>query len=208
MSTVCINVGGKIFEATPATWSKSPTLDKLIQSTPESVFVDRSPAVFEHVLNWMRQGRLYIDRPDDLVYKQLCDDADFYGLEDLSRFLANRINLCSRVYFQKSVGERRFLCNLDGFRALEPADGFIDRLLAGEPHALADIAFVSPDTVLCRIDFSGCGNTVARPQWPWELDNLGRPAVMKMIVGSRFVEETGKPGSYRYRPVLRTEPKA
>src|SRR5690606_22879022 len=157
--------------------------------------------------DWLREGKLYIDCPSNSTYKRLCADADFYGLEDLSRFLANRINLCNRVSFKTTADAVGILCNLDGFRALKPAGGLIDRLLAGDPAALAQITFVDADTVLLDIDLTQCRNVLSRPHMRWtQCYYHCCPEPWKTFFGSRFAESDLD--YYDYNPVLRAEPKA
>src|SRR5690606_10655629 len=125
-------------------------------------------------------------------------DADFYGLEDLSRFLANRINLCRTIYFYSSSGKPVF-CNLDAFRAIKPADGIIDRLLAGDRDALAQIVFMSSDTVAINADLSLFRGALRFPNKARDGDPCTPDTVKpgKMFLGSRF---TGDEFGSRYEP--------
>lgn len=122
---IAINVGGQQFVSLRSTWERSPRLRDLLKSDP--AIIDRNPAVFNHIHDWLRHGRLFIE-PDDITYERLRDDAAFYKLADLSAFLSNRANLCRIIYFQAPDG--RFPCNVAGFRKLEPSNGIIDHLLS------------------------------------------------------------------------------
>lgn len=97
----------------------------------DNIFIDRGPEVFHHILNWMRTGKLYIHNPGEATYQQLCDDADFYLLDDLRKFLANRFNVFRYILLRDAAGlEFRF--DLDAFRSTKPAGGFLDKFINDE----------------------------------------------------------------------------
>ena len=79
-----LNVGGIYFATRRSTLASVPFFASLLQGLSEDaseVFLDRDPAYFRHVLNWMR-GVHFI--PGDVcTVRELMWEAEFYGLEDM-----------------------------------------------------------------------------------------------------------------------------
>lgn len=97
---LAIEVGGRKFTAVRKVWERSPVIAMFPRRAQNGVSINRDPAVFQHILDWLLVSRLHINLPDNATYEQLCADADFYGLQDLQTFLANRVNLCQYVYLR------------------------------------------------------------------------------------------------------------
>src|SRR5947208_3176974 len=89
---VMIDVGGKIFKTTRATLQKSghfrQHIAQLNATTP--FFVNRSPKLFEHVLNLLRDS-FYI-YPEEYV-----SELDFYDLDIKVEYKANQATLTQRI---------------------------------------------------------------------------------------------------------------
>ncbi len=86
-----LNVGGVDFPTTRTTLERFPYFAALCRNA-ETVFVDRDPTHFRHVLNYMRGGATVPDRRQDI--SELYIEADFYGLfeyaEQLNAALTSR----------------------------------------------------------------------------------------------------------------------
>jgi hypothetical protein len=72
------------------------------------VFLDRDPATFHHVLNYLRNGCQVASNLPDEVLKDLRADADYFGLNGLKR--ACDIHL-------QAMGERRFQEGMERIRS-------------------------------------------------------------------------------------------
>lgn len=122
---IWVDVGGHLFCATRHTWEKSFTIR--LQLDSQYIFIDRDPAMFHHILTWLREGILYIDRPDEFTYDRLCSDAIYYRLDGLHNFLMNRINVCRYVTL---VNGQEYPCYVEGFRKVG-ASGMMAEILDG-----------------------------------------------------------------------------
>lgn len=210
---ITINIGGQLFTATKSTWVKSPVIEMFIDRDKHPIFIDRSPKVFEHILDWLREGRLYIDCPDNSTYERLRADADFYGIEDLKEFLSNRLNLHSWIYIS-DVNGNKVICDLDAFRLLEPSNGLLDRLLCG----LGNYSIIN-NTIECGSKIiMRWGYILRDPRI--EIKNVDEPngskdfrayksgrESAKALLGSRIVDRSYDgiyKGSYSYIPKLRS----
>lgn len=127
---ITINVGGKTFTATRSTWERSPLI-KMLLERDETVFIDRNPVVFDHVLDWLRTGKLYIKK-DNITYRRLRDDAEFYLLDDLSAYLDDRLNLYHYVAIEliDGHGTIKLMFNMSAFKSIKPANGHLDKLVS------------------------------------------------------------------------------
>ena len=83
MGVVDVDVGGTHFRTTEATLKKLPFFENLLECDGP-LFVDRSPEVFERVLEFLRTGqvKLAADRPGyKLDSDRVKEEIRFYGLD-------------------------------------------------------------------------------------------------------------------------------
>ena len=93
---VQLNVGGTVFATARCTLTKSRTLQALVAQRSDALrtaaghyFVDRDPAVFREVLNFLRSGHIVF--PQDLdCREQLLVEAQYYKIDDLIDLLSGR----------------------------------------------------------------------------------------------------------------------
>jgi len=97
---VRLNVGGTCFVTTLSTLSRYPQsfLYKLCNEENEldsykdesgAFLIDRDPTYFGPVLNFLRHGKLVIDK--NLCEEGVLEEAEFFNLADLIRLVKNRI---------------------------------------------------------------------------------------------------------------------
>lgn len=95
-----LNVGGTTFLTTRTTLSKDPKsfLFRLIQDEPDlntdkdedgAYLIDRDATYFGPVLNYLRHGRLVINK--DLAEEGVLEEAEFYNITDLIKLVKERI---------------------------------------------------------------------------------------------------------------------
>uniref|UniRef100_H2YV76 BTB domain-containing protein n=1 Tax=Ciona savignyi TaxID=51511 RepID=H2YV76_CIOSA len=95
-----LNVGGQYFVTTTTTLSKYPKsfLYRLCQENPElnsdkdetgAFLIDRDPIYFGPVLNFLRHGKLVIDK--NLAEEGVLEEAEFYNITELIRLVKDRI---------------------------------------------------------------------------------------------------------------------
>ena len=75
---VSLNVGGTCFHTTQTTLEHFTYFLALYQDVAHTVFIDRDPTHFRHILNYMRGGATVPDRRQDIA--ELYIEADFYGM--------------------------------------------------------------------------------------------------------------------------------
>lgn len=81
---LCVNVGGVCFVTRASTLQKSSSFfSNLLKSHPDAseLFVDRDPAYFRYVLNWMRGVRCLPE--DDTILQELLWESDYYCVHDM-----------------------------------------------------------------------------------------------------------------------------
>eukprot|EP01089_Gocevia_fonbrunei_P005932 TRINITY_DN1642_c0_g1_i1.p1 TRINITY_DN1642_c0_g1~~TRINITY_DN1642_c0_g1_i1.p1 ORF type:complete len:348 (+),score=67.93 TRINITY_DN1642_c0_g1_i1:92-1135(+) len=87
-----LDVGGRIFATSLTTLTSQPGsyFEAMFSgrwqakmSDDGTYFIDRDPAVFRHIMNFLRTGGLKFDKLKDDEKKLLVEDADFYQLYDL-----------------------------------------------------------------------------------------------------------------------------
>jgi len=97
-----LNVGGTYFLTTRATLCKDPNsfFSRLCQELPQpqlhtdkdesgAFLIDRDPAYFGPVLNYLRHGKLVMD--NGLAEEGVLEEAEFYNLPDLVSLVEERI---------------------------------------------------------------------------------------------------------------------
>lgn len=147
MTIIRLNVGGTIFETTAETLQYSSYLHTIIidigvnhdDDDDEIIFIDRSPEVFVHILNFLRDDRY--PYPIEYIY-----ELDFYGIEyDLEYIyklstnenilhLLNEININMKnllrqnwiecLYCYELVPKNKRIC--DKHEKMAHSDNFID----------------------------------------------------------------------------------
>lgn len=97
---VRLNVGGTYFLTTKTTLSRDPNsfLFRLCQENSDLIsdtdttgayLIDRDPLYFGPVLNYLRHGKLVINK--DLVEEGVLEEAEFYNITELIRLVKERI---------------------------------------------------------------------------------------------------------------------
>ncbi|EDO40057.1 predicted protein [Nematostella vectensis] len=97
---VKLNVGGTCFLTTKQTLCRHPNsfLSRLCAEDPDlpsdkdeddAYMIDRDPRYFFPVLNYLRHGKLIIDR--DLHEEGVLEEAEFYSIEPLVKMIKERI---------------------------------------------------------------------------------------------------------------------
>lgn len=97
---VKLNVGGTTFLTTRTTLGRDPKsfLFRLIQEEPDlntdkdgsgAYLIDRDPTYFGPVLNYLRHGKLVINR--DLAEEGVLEEAEFYNITELIKLVKDRI---------------------------------------------------------------------------------------------------------------------
>lgn len=97
---VKLNVGGTCFLTTKTTLSRDPNsfLYRLCQDRADllsdqdesgAFLIDRDPAYFGPVLNYLRHGKLIVDR--GLNEEGILEEAEFYNIIDLIKLIKERI---------------------------------------------------------------------------------------------------------------------
>jgi len=105
---VRLNVGGTVFMTTKTTLAKDPKsfLCRICQSDEDcgegvqrlgsekdetgAFLIDRDPKYFGPVLNYLRHGKLVIDK--NIVEEGVLEEAEFYNITDLIKLLKERIH--------------------------------------------------------------------------------------------------------------------
>ena len=84
---VLLNVGGKKFETTVGTLTQRSVYFQsfLDRWTPddieEEIFIDRDPLLFNYVLAYMRTGQVLVKKPNDVKFKLICHEMEFFGTD-------------------------------------------------------------------------------------------------------------------------------
>ncbi|XP_068672342.1 BTB/POZ domain-containing protein KCTD5-like [Montipora capricornis] len=97
---VKLNVGGTSFLTTKQTLCRHPNsfLHRLCAEDPDlpsdkdengAYMIDRDPRYFGPVLNYLRHGKLIIDK--DLLEEGVLEEAEFYNIDPLVRLIKERI---------------------------------------------------------------------------------------------------------------------
>jgi hypothetical protein len=104
-----LNVGGKLFSTTVKTLIGIPgsffdnmmrlendgTKNYYLQSDG-TIFIDRSPLVFEFILNYLRGITIDLSCLSEVEKKALLEEASFYNLQDLYESIDNKLN-CRKI---------------------------------------------------------------------------------------------------------------
>lgn len=88
---ITLNVGGVYFETNRKTLLKtSEFFDNLLSNEEDVYFVDRDPYAFQIILNFLRQGVLYLVTEDPVTIDFLLTESQFYKLSQLQTDLMQR----------------------------------------------------------------------------------------------------------------------
>ncbi|XP_013402846.1 BTB/POZ domain-containing protein KCTD5 [Lingula anatina] len=99
-SWIKLNVGGTVFMTTRTTLCRDPKsfLFRLIQDDPDlntdkddegAYLIDRDPTYFGPVLNYLRHGRLVMNK--DLAEEGVLEEAEFYNITELIKLVKDKI---------------------------------------------------------------------------------------------------------------------
>lgn len=116
---ITLNVGGKYFTTTRVTLSKAPnsflhklSLKSLDPKEMESdrdergaFLIDRDPMYFQVVLNYLRHGRLIMNK--GLIEEGVLEEAEFYNITDLIRLAKQKI--IERDSLQEANENKKFV---------------------------------------------------------------------------------------------------
>uniref|UniRef100_A0A8C5TDJ7 Potassium channel tetramerization domain containing 5 n=1 Tax=Malurus cyaneus samueli TaxID=2593467 RepID=A0A8C5TDJ7_9PASS len=88
---VRLNVGGTCFLTTRQTLCRDPKsfLFRLCQDETGAYLIDRDPTYFGPVLNYLRHGKLVINK--DLAEEGVLEEAEFYNITSLIRLVKDKI---------------------------------------------------------------------------------------------------------------------
>jgi hypothetical protein len=95
--SVKLNIGGKVFSVSVGTIKKFPEslLCRLLDSgrvdLNEEIFFDRSPATFDFILEYVRNGQLNFNKFKEDQLSKIKDDAEYFGIFDLEMALDERL---------------------------------------------------------------------------------------------------------------------
>ena len=100
-----LNVGGKLFSTTTKTLIRIPHsfFDNMMRSkndgtknyylqSDQTIFIDRSPLVFDLILNYLRGITLDLSCLSEKEQKALLEEALFYNLQDLYKSIDSKLN--------------------------------------------------------------------------------------------------------------------
>jgi len=108
-----LDVGGKIFSASKSTLCSKPNSFfgvmlsgkyKLIPDENGCYFIDRNPASFEIILDYLRGYEIDLSNIDKRTLQILKQDAEFYNLVELIQLLINNVNDINYC-FQNNIKE-------------------------------------------------------------------------------------------------------
>ncbi|VDK48469.1 unnamed protein product [Cylicostephanus goldi] len=106
---VRINVGGKIFEAhiSDLRRSHSAVLSHIIDDSKNQreLFLDRNPALFEKILDYLRDDKNFIPPTDDDVRELLAKEAEYYDVNGLLKMCSSDFKEGDKVQWTESVIE-------------------------------------------------------------------------------------------------------
>ena len=92
MAIVTLNVGGVLYQTSKETLEKNDTYFRPLvthSNVEEIIFIDRDPAFFRYILNWLRGSSIL---PEDTVsLQELAVEADFYCMQDLKEAINSRL---------------------------------------------------------------------------------------------------------------------
>lgn len=128
-----LNVGGKIYMTTRATLCSDDDSMLALMFQPASnfappaqedgsVFLDRNPATFEYILDYLRNGCCLVGPPPSELLQLLCADADFFGLIRLKAACDVLVEKAEKVAKSVFFHYERGVCDIAQMNAAEWKD--------------------------------------------------------------------------------------
>lgn len=116
---IVLNIGGVRHETTLETLTSQPgtklanpeKLKKHYRTGTKEYFFDRSPRLFDHILNFYRTGQLHIST--SLCARELANELDFWGIDH------NRISNCCWVGYRSQCASHESMRNFEKRRQRE-----------------------------------------------------------------------------------------
>jgi hypothetical protein len=120
---VRLNIGGQVFATTRATLENGggggqPTYFSALMSDAHrhaldrgtnAMFVDRDPTHFRHVLNYLRDGVVPLERLDDAQQlTEILREAQFYAIEGLATKLRQHLEKLDAAATKENSGEKEY----------------------------------------------------------------------------------------------------
>jgi len=112
-----INVGGKTFVSSLTTLTREPSMFSGMLSGRFSVMksngdcmceIDRDPTYFPFILNYLRDGTVYIDELTLLQSKMLLQESEFYQIEGLACILRRSIRAKQAMKKREITNEKEY----------------------------------------------------------------------------------------------------
>jgi hypothetical protein len=103
-----LNVGGKVFSVSVNTINSMPNtlIQKLVESKrvdlKQEIFFDRSPKMFEHILEFIRSREINLSKFKKDESELLREDASYYNITELENMLAERLKDIEFISFEFS----------------------------------------------------------------------------------------------------------
>jgi hypothetical protein len=102
MSVVKLNIGGVKFSTSNETLKKYDcflsNLDPLKKDKDGNIFIDRNGKLFEYILEYLRSDT--VPKYEDVDYKQLLVEAEFYKIAPLITILQTEINRHKKIQME------------------------------------------------------------------------------------------------------------
>ena len=106
-------------------WADTPLTP--CQDETGAFMIDRDPAYFVPVLNYLRHGKLVLDKT--VSEEGVLEEAEFYNITALIKLLKDRIN--QRDNGDKTTGKHVYRCSVcrAGHNSSAPHDAFLNELI-------------------------------------------------------------------------------
>ena len=107
---ISLNIGGKLFTTTRRTLNSSQ--NSLLKAIVESgrfnltkpIFIERSAKMFNHILDFLRKGKINYNKFSKVELKALMEEALYYQIEELSDYLEEQLMEVEFINFTFSGG--------------------------------------------------------------------------------------------------------
>lgn len=82
---ICVDVGGVQYTTLNTTLMKSSFfLNMFTTNQDDYIFIDRDPALFYYILNYLRTGKIFLATDDKSFLDSIKNEANFYELDELA----------------------------------------------------------------------------------------------------------------------------